>query len=83
MEVSPYMIIYENVEWHLGEGDFKLFDEIPLSAIELPEGRIQTFPDISLPEKLTWNSRMKVKLIGQCFSDSKNRSHLAMTLHKI
>ena len=32
-----------------------MFDEIPISAIELPEGRFQTFPDKSLPGKLTLN----------------------------
>ena len=39
------------------ERDFIMFDGIPLSTIELPEGRFQLFPDISLPEKLTWMSR--------------------------
>ena len=29
-----------------------LFDEIPMSTIKLPEGRFQTFPDISLSEEL-------------------------------
>ena len=31
--------------------------EIPISTIELPEGWFQTFPNISLREKLTWKSR--------------------------
>ena len=30
-----------------------MFDEIPISTIELPEGRFQTFPDISLHESRT------------------------------
>ena len=30
-----------------------MFDEIPISTIELPEGRLQTFLDILLLEKLT------------------------------
>ena len=37
---------------HLGEGDFIMFDEIPISTIKLPEGRFQTFHDISLSEEL-------------------------------
>ena len=51
LRVPLYMIISQNVMLYLGEGDFIMFDEIPLSTIELPEGRFQTFPDISLPEK--------------------------------
>ena len=27
-----------------------MFDEIPISTIEVPEGRFQTFPDISAGE---------------------------------
>ena len=34
-----------------------MFDEILTSTIELTEGRFQTFPDISLPEKLPWKLR--------------------------
>ena len=30
-----------------------MFDEIPISTIKLPEGRFQTFHDISLSEELT------------------------------
>ena len=30
-----------------------MYEEIPISTIELPEGRYQTFLDIVLPEKLT------------------------------
>ena len=51
--VSLYMIMSQNVMQHLGEGDFIMSDKIPISTIELPEGRFQTFPDISLPENLT------------------------------
>ena len=29
-----------------------MFDEIPISTIELPEGRFQTFHDISLSKEL-------------------------------
>ena len=36
----------ENGMYHLGERDFIMFDEIPVSTIELPNGRFQTFPDI-------------------------------------
>ena len=32
------------------ERDFIMFDEISISTIDLPEGRLQTFPDISLPD---------------------------------
>ena len=39
------------------EGDFIMFDEIPISTIKLPEGRFQTFLDISLSEELRWKSR--------------------------
>ena len=33
-----------------------MFDEIPKPTIELPKGRFQTFPDISLSEELRWKS---------------------------
>ena len=33
-----------------------MFDEFPISTIKLPEGRLQTFPDISLSEELKWKS---------------------------
>ena len=33
-----------------------MLDEIPISTIEPPYGWFQTFPDISMPEKLTWKS---------------------------
>ena len=52
--------VYDHVpECHVtfGRGDFIMFDEISISTIELPDGRFQTFPDISLLEKLTWKSR--------------------------
>ena len=35
-----------------GRGGFVMFDEIPISTIKLPEGRFQTFHDISLSEEL-------------------------------
>ena len=44
------MTMSQYVKLHLGEGDFILFDEIPISTTKLPEGRFQTFPDISLCE---------------------------------
>ena len=37
--------------------DFIMFVEILISTIELPERRIQTFPDISLSEELRRKSR--------------------------
>ena len=52
LRVSLYMVMSQNVMLHLGEGDFIMFDEIPISTIKLPEGRFQTFPDISLSEEL-------------------------------
>ena len=48
LSVSLYMVISQNVMYHLGEGDFIMFDEIPISTIKLPEGRFQTFHDISM-----------------------------------
>ena len=36
------MVMPQNVMLHLGEGDFIMFDEIPISTIKLPEGRFQT-----------------------------------------
>ena len=55
--VSLYMIMSQNSIQHLGKGDFIMIYEILVSTIELPYGRFQTYPDISLPEKLTWKSR--------------------------
>ena len=52
LRVSLYMVMSQNVMSHLGEGDFLMFDEIPISTIKLPEGRFQTFHDISLSEEL-------------------------------
>ena len=52
LRVSLYMAMSQNVMFHLGEGDFILVDEIPISTIKLPEGRFQTFHDISLSEEL-------------------------------
>ena len=40
----------QNGMLHLGEGDFIIFDEIPISTIKLHEGRFQTFPDIPAGE---------------------------------
>ena len=47
-----YMVMSQNVVKHLREGDFIIFDKIPISTIKLPEGRFQTFPDISLSEEM-------------------------------
>ena len=52
LRVSLYMVMSKNVMYYLGEGDFIMFDEIPISTIKLPEGRFQTFYDISLSEEL-------------------------------
>ena len=41
-----------NIDPGSQEGDFIMFDEIPISTIKLPEGRFQTSPDISLSEEL-------------------------------
>ena len=57
LSVSLYMVMSQNVKYHLGEGDFIMFDEIPISTIKLSEGRFQTFHDISLSEELRWKSR--------------------------
>ena len=35
-----------------GDGDFILFDEIPILTLELPKRPFQALPDISLLEKL-------------------------------
>ena len=52
LRVSLHMVMSQNVMKHLGEGDFIIIDEIPISTIKLPEGRFQTFHDISLSEVL-------------------------------
>ena len=52
LSLSLYMVMSQNVMYHLGKGYFIMFDEIPISTIKLPEGRFQTFHDISLSEKL-------------------------------
>ena len=52
LRVSLYMVMSQNVIAHLGEGDFIMLNEIPISTIKLPEERFQTFPDISLSEEL-------------------------------
>ena len=38
-------------------GDLIMVGEIPILTIKLPEGRFQTFHDISLSEELRWKSR--------------------------
>ena len=50
----------------MGEGDFIILDDIPISTIELPEGRFLTFPDISLPEK--HDNQFKVNFVRQFLS---------------
>ena len=50
--VSLYMVMSQNVMYHLVEGVFIMFDEIPILTIKPPEGRFQTFHDISLSEEL-------------------------------
>ena len=54
LRVSLYMAMSQYVMYHLGKGDFIMFDEIPISTIKLPGGRFQTFHDIhvSLSEEL-------------------------------
>ena len=39
-----------------------MFDEIPISTIKLPEGRFQTFHDISLSEEC--NARPKILIFS-------------------
>ena len=52
LRVSLYMVMSQSVIEYLGEGDFIMFDEFPISTIKLPEGRFQTLHDISLSEEL-------------------------------
>ena len=52
LRVPLYMVMCQNIIRHLGEGDFIMFDEIPISTIKLPEGRFQTSHDISLTKEL-------------------------------
>ena len=52
LRVSFYMVMSQNVMLHLGKTDYLMFDEIPISTMKLPEGRFQTFHDISLSEEL-------------------------------
>ena len=54
--MSLYVVIIQNVVQHSGERDLILFGKIPVSTIELPKRRFQTFLDIFLPEKLIWKS---------------------------
>ena len=44
------MVMSKNVMQHLGKEDYIMFDVIPISTINLPVGRFQTFHDISLYE---------------------------------
>ena len=46
--LSLYTIMSQNFMLHLGEGDFIMFAAFFISTIELPEGRLQTFPDIHI-----------------------------------
>ena len=39
LRVSLYMVMSQNVMKHLGEGDFIMFDEIPISTIKLPSNK--------------------------------------------
>ena len=48
-------MVYGHVpECHVtfGRGRLHNFDEIPVSTIKLPEGRFQTFHDVSLSKEL-------------------------------
>ena len=47
-KVLLYMVMSQNVILYLGDGDFIMFDKIPISTIKLHEEWPQTFPDISL-----------------------------------
>ena len=51
LRVSLYMVMSKNVMLHMGEGDFIMFDEIPISTIKLHVGRFQTFLEIFLSEE--------------------------------
>ena len=50
--VPLYMIMSQNVMQHLGEDDFIMFHEIPISTIELSEGRFQRPPTYPCPRSL-------------------------------
>ena len=52
LRVSLYMVMSRNVMYHLGEGDFIMVDEIPISTIKRPERRFQTSNDISRSEDI-------------------------------
>ena len=39
--MSLHMVILQNTMWYSGEGDFILFDKIPVSTIELLSGVFQ------------------------------------------
>ena len=47
------MAMYQNVMYYVGEGDFIMFDEIPILTIKLPERQFQTFPDIPCSRSLS------------------------------
>ena len=53
--MSLYMGMHMN--FNLGEGDFKIFDETPISTIELPDRRFQTISDIFLAKKNEFQSQ--------------------------
>ena len=52
--VTVYVVMPQNVMYHLGKEDFILSDEIPILTIELHMRQFQTFHDISMREKLIW-----------------------------
>ena len=56
MEDITDMATTPNTMYHVGEENFKLFDEIPISTIGHPKRRFQAASDISLPAKLIWQS---------------------------
>ena len=49
---SMLMILSSVYLFFVFQGDFIMFDEIPISTIKLPEGRFQTFHGVSLSEEL-------------------------------
>ena len=52
LRVSLYMVMSQNVTSHLGEGDYIMFDEIPISTIKLSEGRFQRSVTYPCPRSL-------------------------------
>ena len=57
LSLYMYMVRSQNVILHLWEGNFILFDKIPVSTIKLAQWRFQAFLGVSLFEKLIWKSR--------------------------